>query len=137
MKLQYKGIKDENLGPMKINPAALKRQYGTGYREFKATLSPENYERICQLVPTGAGRFGSALINLAIELLWLILRGEELGPVVEKITGALGNDDEAIAKVAKTAMTLALGLKVAGDKAAGRLVIEEEKEDDVAAQAAS
>lgn len=127
MKAKYKGIKNNELGPLTIYPRALKRGYGEGYREFSATLSKDNYGRLCQLVPTGQGKFGSAMINLAIELAHALLRGEDLPAVAERLGAAIGMDEEALMELAKTTMTLALALKVVADKVGGRSGMDEVK----------
>ena len=125
MQTKYKGIKNNKLGPLTIHHRALKRPYATGYREFSATLSPENYERLCQLVPTGQGKFGSAMINLAIELVHALLKREGLIDVAERLGTAVGMEEVWLAELAETTMTLALALKVLADKVGGRLVVEE------------
>ena len=131
MKLSYRGLKEDYKGitAMKIDPKKLRRPYGNGgYRTFKATLAEENYDRLCELVPTGAGKFGSALINLSIQLFYALMKGKGIVSVVEKLCRALGSDPDALRTLAENTMRFSLTLKVASDKASGDLVVIMEEE---------
>lgn len=112
---------------MKINAKFLRRPYGSGnYTNFKVTLDKANRERLQALAPTGAGKYGSALVNLAIELLYAFFTGQGLGDVAQRMAGAVGNDEQSLYVLSKLAITLSLQFKVIADKIAGRLNVMEE-----------
>ena len=113
---------------MKIKAKELRRPYGSGgYRSFKATLDRSNYAKLQDLAPTGAGKYGSALINLAIELLHALYTGRGMGSVAQRIAASVDNDEGRLYTLAKVAMTLSLQLKVIADKKAGRLTVVKEE----------
>jgi hypothetical protein len=113
---------------VRINAKYLRRKYGSGnYTNFKVTLDKSNRAKLQELAPTGAGKYGSALVNLAIELLHAMFTGRGLGDVAQRMAGAVGNDEQSLYALAKLAMNLSFQFKVMADKVVGRLkVIEEE-----------
>lgn len=114
---------------MRLNPKKLRRPYGNGgYKMFKATLAQANYARLKQLVPTGAGQFGSALINFSIEVFYMLIEGSGVADAVKKFCRVFDGDPDALHTLAQNAMKFAIALKVASDKAAGNLVVMIEKE---------
>jgi len=112
---------------VKINAKFLRRKYGSGnYTNFKVTLDESNRAKLQELAPTGAGKYGSALVNLAIELLYAMFTGQGLGNAAQRMAGAVGNDEGSLYTLAKLAMNLSFQFKVMADKTVGRLVVKEE-----------